>query len=53
MTITDVPPGGSIWPSDTVKDTAETLGITGLPEDVAHALAADVEYRLHELIEVR
>lgn len=35
------------------QDVAETLGIANLSEDVAAALAGDVEYRLWELIEVR
>jgi hypothetical protein len=34
------------------QDIAESLGISNLSDTVASALAADVEYRLHELIEV-
>lgn len=42
----------TLWsPSDTVKDVAETLGISNLPDDVAKTLAMDVEYRIHEVIE--
>ncbi|GAA5931769.1 TATA-binding protein-associated factor TAF6 [Sporobolomyces koalae] len=40
-----------VWKKDSVKDVAETLGIANLPEEVAAALAGDVEYRLWELIE--
>jgi TATA box binding protein associated factor (TAF) len=35
------------------KDIAESLGIASLSDTVASALAADIEYRLHEVIEVR
>ncbi|KAI6122507.1 TATA box binding protein associated factor-domain-containing protein [Pisolithus croceorrhizus] len=34
-----------IYKADTVKDVAESLGITNLPEAVASSLASDVEYR--------
>jgi transcription initiation factor TFIID subunit 6 len=34
------------------KDVAESLGIANLPEPVASALANDVEYRIHQVIEV-
>jgi transcription initiation factor TFIID subunit 6 len=34
------------------QDAAEALGITNLPEPVASALASDVEYRIHQVIEV-
>ncbi|GAA6062479.1 hypothetical protein JCM10212_000015 [Sporobolomyces blumeae] len=40
-----------IWKKDSVRDVAETLGIANLSDDVAQALAGDVEYRLWELIE--
>jgi hypothetical protein len=35
------------------QDVAESLGIPNLPENVASALASDVEYRLNQVIEVR
>jgi len=35
------------------KDVAESLGINNLSEDVASALAGDVEYRIHQVVEVR
>lgn len=42
----------TLWsPNDTVKDAAEVLGVQNLPDDVAKAMAMDVEYRLHEIIE--
>lgn len=42
----------TLWsPNDTVKDAAEVVGIQNLPDDVAKAMAMDVEYRLHEIIE--
>lgn len=34
------------------QDVAEALGITNLPDPVASALASDVEYRIHQVIEV-
>ncbi|GAA5947203.1 hypothetical protein JCM3765_001573 [Sporobolomyces pararoseus] len=40
-----------VWKKDSVRDVAETLGIGNLSEEVAAALAGDVEYRLWELIE--
>ncbi|GAA5830372.1 hypothetical protein JCM11251_001326 [Rhodosporidiobolus azoricus] len=40
-----------VWKKDSVKDVAESVGIANLPDDVAGALAGDVEYRLCELIE--
>lgn len=42
----------TLWsPNDTVKDAGEVVGIQNLPDDVAKAMAMDVEYRLHEIIE--
>ena len=35
------------------QDVAESVGIANLPDEVAIALAGDVEYRLWEIIEVR
>ncbi|KAI0293657.1 transcription initiation factor TFIID complex subunit [Multifurca ochricompacta] len=40
-----------LYKADSVKDVAESLGITNLPEAVASALASDVEYRVHQVIE--
>ena len=36
---------------ETVKVAAEAAGITGLAEDIAGALAPDVEYRLREILQ--
>ncbi|GAA97952.1 uncharacterized protein L969DRAFT_106010 [Mixia osmundae IAM 14324] len=44
-------PSSSVWPADSVKDVAESCGIANLSDEVAAALATDVEYRLHELVE--
>lgn len=40
-----------IYKADAVKDVAESLGITSLSETVASALASDVEYRVHQVVE--
>ncbi|KAG8214404.1 TATA box binding protein associated factor-domain-containing protein [Butyriboletus roseoflavus] len=40
-----------VYKADSVKDVAESLGITNLPDAVASALASDVEYRIHQVIE--
>ncbi|RIA97671.1 hypothetical protein C1645_871171 [Glomus cerebriforme] len=40
-----------LFPKDTIKITAETVGITNLKDKVAAALANDVEYRVHEIIQ--
>lgn len=40
-----------IYKSDSVRDVAESLGITNLSETVASSLASDVEYRIHQVIE--
>lgn len=36
----------------TRQDVAESIGIGNLSDDISSALAADVEYRLREVIEV-
>ncbi|KAI7879468.1 transcription initiation factor TFIID subunit 6 [Lichtheimia hyalospora FSU 10163] len=41
----------SVFPKETVKNIGESLGITNLKDDAASALAQDVEYRVHELIQ--
>ncbi|KAG8745857.1 hypothetical protein FRC10_006884 [Ceratobasidium sp. 414] len=46
------PVAGGIYKTDSIKDVADSLGITNLPDSVAAALASDVEYRLHQVIEV-
>ncbi|GAA6025435.1 hypothetical protein JCM11491_004310 [Sporobolomyces phaffii] len=40
-----------VWKKDSVRDVAETIGIANLSDEVAAALAGDVEYRLWELIQ--
>ncbi|KAI0265307.1 TATA box binding protein associated factor-domain-containing protein [Gloeopeniophorella convolvens] len=47
-------PSGSstgLYKAESVKDVAESLAIANLPEAVASALASDVEYRIHQVIE--
>ncbi|KIJ54804.1 hypothetical protein M422DRAFT_240888 [Sphaerobolus stellatus SS14] len=40
-----------IYKPESIKDVAESLGINNLQEDVASALASDVEYRIHQVVE--
>ena len=40
-------------PNSVSKDVAESLGIANLPDTVSSALASDVEYRIHQVVEVR
>ncbi|ODV84529.1 hypothetical protein CANARDRAFT_29067 [[Candida] arabinofermentans NRRL YB-2248] len=48
-----IPSSHTLWsPHDTVKDAAESLGISQqLNEEVSKNLAMDVEYRIHEILE--
>ncbi|KZS90399.1 TAF-domain-containing protein [Sistotremastrum niveocremeum HHB9708] len=46
-----VVPTSGVFKVDSVKDIAESLGITNLPDAAAYALAHDVEYRLQQVIE--
>lgn len=42
----------TLWsPSDTIRDVAEVLGISNLPDEVSKSLAMEVEYRIHEVVE--
>ncbi|KAG4301913.1 hypothetical protein PCANB_002047 [Pneumocystis canis] len=41
----------SVWSPDTVKDVAESIGISQLDDSVAKVLALDIEYRIHEVIQ--
>lgn len=41
----------SVYPTDTIRDVAESVGINGIKESVAAALAADVEYRIREIVQ--
>ncbi|CDO69883.1 hypothetical protein BN946_scf184884.g42 [Trametes cinnabarina] len=40
-----------IYKTDSVRDVAESLNITNLPDIVASALASDVEYRIQQVVE--
>ncbi len=40
-----------IYHADTIRDVADSLGISNLPDSVATMLANDVEYRLNQIIE--
>lgn len=42
----------SIVPKDTIHVIAQSIGITNLHDDVAAALAPDVEYRMREIMQV-
>lgn len=39
----------SVYPKDSVKDVAESLGITNLRDNIATALATDIEYRIRDI----
>ncbi|EEB09098.1 histone H4-like TAF Taf6 [Schizosaccharomyces japonicus yFS275] len=41
----------TIWNTDSIKDLAEMLGIGNLGDDVAKAIAMDLEYRIHQIIQ--
>lgn len=43
----------TLLPADAIKSIAEFVGIANLKDDVAVALAQDVEYRLRDIIQVR
>nr|ASF90182.1 hypothetical protein SPAR06841 [Bartheletia paradoxa] len=45
------PVAAGVYPVESVKDVAESANVNSLPEDVAVALAGDVEYRLHQVVE--
>jgi transcription initiation factor TFIID subunit 6 len=42
----------SLYPKEAVKVAAEACGIANLGEDVAQTVAADLEYRLREIVQV-
>ena len=48
-TLASIPP--SIYPKDSIRDVAEQLGLTNLRDNVAAALASDVEYRIREVLQ--
>jgi transcription initiation factor TFIID subunit 6 len=41
----------SLFPTDTIKDVADSLGIQNLSQDAAKQLAMDVEYRIQEIVQ--
>ncbi|THH07703.1 hypothetical protein EW145_g3201 [Phellinidium pouzarii] len=43
--------GTGIYKPESIKDVAESLGINNLSEAIASALASDVEYRIHQVVE--
>ncbi|TEB40014.1 transcription initiation factor TFIID complex 60 kDa subunit [Coprinellus micaceus] len=43
-------PTGGVYKGDALKDLAESLNIT-IPDNVSSALASDVEYRIHQVVE--
>lgn len=40
-----------LYKPESIKDVAESIGITALSDTVASALASDVEYRIHQVVE--
>ena len=36
-----------------LQEVAESLGIGSLPDEIAEKLASDVEYRIHQVVQVR
>ncbi|KAI0040292.1 transcription initiation factor TFIID complex subunit [Auriscalpium vulgare] len=44
-------PSGGLYKAESIKDVADGLGITSFPDAVASALASDVEYRIHQVVE--
>ncbi|KAJ1956422.1 histone H4-like TAF Taf6, SAGA complex subunit [Linderina pennispora] len=40
-----------IYPKSTIKSTSESIGIPKLKDGISAAMAQDVEYRLHEIID--
>eukprot|EP00730_Choanoeca_flexa_P014864 TRINITY_DN6652_c0_g1_i2.p1 TRINITY_DN6652_c0_g1~~TRINITY_DN6652_c0_g1_i2.p1 ORF type:complete len:541 (+),score=109.52 TRINITY_DN6652_c0_g1_i2:26-1624(+) len=43
----------SLYPKEAVKVAAEACGIANLNEDVSQTIAADLEYRLREIVQVQ
>ena len=41
----------SVYPKDTVRDVAESLGITNMRDNICVALATDIEYRIRDIVE--
>lgn len=52
LPVNAIPVTNSVWsPLDTVKDAAESLGISNLSNDAASVLAMDIEYRIFQITE--
>lgn len=41
-----------LLPKDSIKIIGEAVGVTNLPDEVAAAMASDVEYRIREITQV-
>lgn len=41
----------SLWNSENIKDVAEAVGLSALPEDILDELARDVDYRVAQVLE--
>lgn len=41
----------SVWNPENVKDIAESVGITNLPDDATRAMVLDIEFRLCQVLE--
>lgn len=42
----------SLLPKESIKVIAESAGIIAMPDEIAGALASDVEYRIREIAQV-
>lgn len=43
---------GSVLPSESIKVIAESIGVSGLPDEAASFLAEDISYRLKLIVQV-
>lgn len=43
---------GSQLPGESIKVIAESVGISGIPDDAASVLAEDSSYRLKQIVQV-
>jgi hypothetical protein len=48
----EVPLEMGLLPKDSIKIIAEAAGVSSLPDEVAAAMASDVEYRIREITQV-
>lgn len=42
----------TVWNIESIKDVAEMLGIGNLADEPAAAIAMDLEYRIHQVVQV-